>query len=71
MTPVSAYKRRPKFQELTDNDAAKLVRMIKMSSEQNGILIMQTLRNSIKKALSERRRRPRFDKIIYTWIKRQ
>jgi hypothetical protein len=67
MTPIQAYKRRPKFSELTDEDAARLVKMIKMSSDENGILIMKTLRNSIKKALTERRKRPYFEKFQYKW----
>lgn len=67
--PIHAYKRRPKFSELSDDDAAKLVRMIKMSSDQNGILIMKTLRNSIKKALTERRVKPRFERVNYKWLK--
>ena len=67
---ISIYKRRPKFTELTDEEAKRLVRLIKMSSEQNGILIMKSLRNSIKKALSCRRLRPKFDKVNYKWLKR-
>jgi hypothetical protein len=65
---ISVYKRRPKFTELTDEEAAKLVRLIKMSSEQNGILIMKSLRASIKKALEGRRRAPWFKKFQYKWL---
>lgn len=67
--PISIYKRRPKFTDLNDEEAAKLVRLIKMSSEQNGVLIMKTLRNSIKKALECRRCYPRFKGIKYQWLK--
>lgn len=66
--PLNAYKRRPKFQELTDEEAARLVKMIKMSSDNNGIMIMKSLRNTIKKALTERRRRPTYQKVYYTWL---
>lgn len=65
--PINAFKRREKFTDLTDDEAAKLVRLIKLSSDQNGILIMKTLRNSIKKALTERRKRPSYQKVNYTW----
>lgn len=65
--PINAFKRREKFTDLTDEEAAKLVRLIKLSSDQNGILIMKTLRNSIKKALTERRKRPSYQKCQYKW----
>jgi len=66
--PIRVYKRRPKFSELSDEEAAKLVRLIKLSSDNNGILIMKSLRNSIKKALTERRVKPRFKKPVYQWL---
>ena len=68
--PIQAYKIRPKYTDLTDDDAKKLIRLIKVSSEQNGILIMKSLGNSIKKALTERRIKPRFKKPDYKWGKR-
>jgi hypothetical protein len=70
--PITAYKRRSKFNDLDDDNAAKLVRLIKISSEQNGILIMKTLRNSIKKALIGRRlkefAKPKFVRVKYQWL---
>ena len=67
--PINAYKVRQKFTDLTDDEAKKLIRLIRLSSEQNGILIMKSLANSIKKALSERRIKPRFKKPCYEWQK--
>jgi len=67
--PIKAYKRRPKFEEMSDDEAKKLIRLIKMSSDNNGILIMKSLRNSIKKALTERRKRPSFQRVQYSWDK--
>ena len=68
--PINAFQRRPKFNDISDTQAATLVRLIKMSSDQNGILIMKTLRNTIKKELTGRRKRPSFTKVGYQWLPR-
>lgn len=62
---VSTYKRNLKIFDLSDEEALRLVKAIKMSSDQNGILVMKSLRNSIKNALKEK---PKFKKPIYQWI---
>lgn len=66
---IAEQQNKFKLAELTDDEAVKLVRLIKLSSDQNGILIMKSLRNSVKKALTERRKRPSFQKVVYSWIK--
>lgn len=65
--PVNAYQRRTKFHDLTDEEALRLVRMIKMSSDNNGMMIMKSLRNTIKKDLQGRRTYPKFKKVEYKW----